>query len=67
VVVAAPQLLSRFGELQTLMYGLCLLLFLIFLPNGLSGLLGSRSGLPRGRLFRRPSPRVPAVKKGVGQ
>jgi branched-chain amino acid transport system permease protein len=67
VVVAAPQLLSRFGELQTLMYGLCLLLFLIFLPNGLSGLLGSRRGLPRGRLFRRPAPRVPAVKKGVGQ
>lgn len=67
VVVAAPQLLTRFGELQTLVYGLCLLLFLIFLPNGLSGLLGSQNRLPRGRLFRRPSPRVPAVKKGVGQ
>ncbi|WP_434106456.1 branched-chain amino acid ABC transporter permease [Paraburkholderia caffeinilytica] len=67
VVVAAPQLLTRFGELQTLVYGLCLLLFLIFLPNGLSGLLGSQSRLPRGRLFRRPAPRVPAVKKGVGQ
>ncbi|HYS67198.1 MAG TPA: branched-chain amino acid ABC transporter permease [Paraburkholderia sp.] len=70
VVVAAPQLLTRFGELQTLVYGLCLLLFLIFLPNGLSGLLGSPSRLPRSRLFRRPPSRVPAnpaVKKGVGQ
>ncbi|WP_345817326.1 branched-chain amino acid ABC transporter permease (plasmid) [Paraburkholderia sp. PREW-6R] len=70
VVVAAPQLLTRFGELQTLVYGLCLLLFLIFLPNGLSGLLGSQSRLPRLRLFHRTPPRVPAnptVKKGVGQ
>ncbi|NIF81116.1 branched-chain amino acid ABC transporter permease [Paraburkholderia sp. Cy-641] len=70
VVVAAPQLLTRFGELQTLVYGLCLLLFLIFLPNGLSGLLGSRSRLQRSRLLRQSPPRVPAnptVKKGVGQ
>ncbi|MGF6754319.1 branched-chain amino acid ABC transporter permease [Paraburkholderia sp. GAS42] len=70
VVVAAPQLLTRFGELQTLVYGLCLLLFLIFLPNGLSGLLGSQRRPPRMRLFRRPTSRMPAnptVKKGVGQ
>ncbi|WP_144107761.1 branched-chain amino acid ABC transporter permease [Paraburkholderia sp. BCC1886] len=70
VVVAAPQLLTRFGELQTLVYGLCLLLFLIFLPNGLSGLLGSQRRLPRFPLFQRQAPRVaanPAVKKGVGR
>jgi branched-chain amino acid transport system permease protein len=70
VVVTAPQLLTRFGELQTLVYGLCLLLFLIFLPNGLSGLLGSQSRPSRMRLFRRPPssvPANPAVKKGVGQ
>lgn len=39
VVVLAPQLLARFGELETLVYGLCLGLFLIFLPHGLSGVI----------------------------
>jgi branched-chain amino acid transport system permease protein len=41
VVVLAPQLLTRFGEFETLIYGACLLLFLIFMPHGISGLIGS--------------------------
>lgn len=39
VVVLAPQVLARFGELETLVYGLCLGLFLIFLPHGLAGVI----------------------------
>ena len=45
VVVLAPQWLASFGELETLIYGVCLLLFLLFLPHGLAGSLaklGSR-------------------------
>lgn len=38
-VIVVPQLLVQFGELETLVYGLCILSFLIFLPNGISGLL----------------------------
>lgn len=39
IVITLPQLLVRFGELETLVYGLFIVLFLLFLPNGLSGLL----------------------------
>ena len=39
VVVLLPQVLVSFGELETLVYGAFILLFLIFLPHGLSGLL----------------------------
>lgn len=39
VVVLAPQWLASFGELETLIYGVCLLLFLLFLPHGLAGSL----------------------------
>jgi branched-chain amino acid transport system permease protein len=39
VVVIAPQWLAAFGESETLIYGICLLLFLMFLPHGLSGLI----------------------------
>ncbi|KIY41215.1 hypothetical protein TZ03_08540 [Pseudomonas sp. 10-1B] len=39
VVVIAPQGLAAFGESETLIYGICLLLFLMFLPHGLSGLI----------------------------
>ncbi|WP_434668096.1 branched-chain amino acid ABC transporter permease [Paraburkholderia sp. A3BS-1L] len=49
VVVLAPQLLADFGDLQTLAYGVCLLLFLIFIPNGLSGLVVSLAAWLRGR------------------
>ena len=38
-VIVLPQILVSFGELETLLYGAFILLFLIFLPNGLSGLL----------------------------
>ena len=38
-VVLAPQWLAAFGELETLIYGACLLLFLLFLPHGLAGAL----------------------------
>ena len=70
VVVIAPQFLTRFGELETLMYGLCLLLFLIFMPHGLSGMIKSLGRALSGRLARRTPPRLApkhAVKKGVGR
>lgn len=38
-VIVVPQLLVRFGELETLVYGVFILLFLIFLPHGISGTL----------------------------
>lgn len=43
IVVILPQLLTRFGELETVVYGLFILLFLLFLPHGLSGLLERRN------------------------
>ena len=52
------------------MYGLCLLLFLIFMPHGLSGMIKSLAGTLRGRQALRAPPRLPpkhAVKKGVGR
>ncbi|WP_081771727.1 branched-chain amino acid ABC transporter permease [Paraburkholderia nodosa] len=49
VVVITPQFLADFGDLQTLAYGVCLLLFLIFIPNGLSGLVVSLSAWLRGQ------------------
>ncbi|WP_263144911.1 branched-chain amino acid ABC transporter permease [Pseudomonas sp. RIT-PI-AD] len=39
VVVLAPQGLARFGDFETIIYGVCLLLFLLFMPHGLSGFL----------------------------
>ncbi|SMH54741.1 branched-chain amino acid ABC transporter permease [Mesorhizobium australicum] len=42
IVVVLPQLLTRFGELETVVYGLFILIFLVFLPHGLSGLLERR-------------------------
>lgn len=39
VVVIAPQGLAAFGDSETLIYGACLLLFLMFLPHGLSGFI----------------------------
>lgn len=42
IVVLLPQLLTQFGELETVVYGLCILLFLLFLPHGLSGLIERR-------------------------
>jgi branched-chain amino acid transport system permease protein len=70
VVVLAPQFLTRFGELETLVYGLCLLLFLIFMPHGLSGMFSSLVSKQSVRFVRRSPPRLPprhAVKKGVGR
>jgi branched-chain amino acid transport system permease protein len=70
VVVVAPQFLARFGELETLVYGLCLLLFLIFMPHGLSGLFRSLASRQRTGFARSSPPRLPKrqhVKKGVGR
>jgi branched-chain amino acid transport system permease protein len=43
IVVLLPQLLTQFGELETVAYGLFILVFLLFLPHGLSGLLERRN------------------------
>jgi len=42
-VVLLPQVLVRFGELETLVYGAFILLFLLFMPHGLAGFLESRA------------------------
>lgn len=49
VVVIAPQGLAAFGESETLIYGVCLLLFLMFLPHGLSGLIPRLIASVRGK------------------
>lgn len=41
IVVLMPQLLVRFGELETLVYGIFILVFLLFMPHGLAGYLES--------------------------
>ncbi len=53
VVTIAPQGLASFGDYETLIYGACLLLFLIFVPHGLAGSLQSlvnRARIRRARL-----------------
>lgn len=40
-VIVLPQMLVQFGELETLVYGAFILIFLLFLPHGLAGLLES--------------------------
>lgn len=39
IVTILPQLLLRFGEAETLIYGLFIVLFLLFVPHGLAGML----------------------------
>ena len=59
IVVILPQLLTRFGELETVVYGLFILLFLLFLPHGLSGLLERRTwfGVKKPELKLEKSPK----------
>lgn len=39
IVTILPQLLLQFGEAETLIYGLFIVLFLLFVPHGLAGLI----------------------------
>lgn len=39
IVTILPQLLLQFGEAETLIYGLFIVLFLLFVPHGLAGML----------------------------
>jgi len=39
ILVLAPQFLAQFGEFETLIYGLCLVLFLLFMPHGIAGII----------------------------
>jgi branched-chain amino acid transport system permease protein len=39
VVIVLPQTLVQFGDLETLFYGIFIVVFLVFLPNGLAGLV----------------------------
>lgn len=39
IVIVLPQILVSFGELETLIYGAFILIFLLFLPNGIAGLI----------------------------
>jgi len=63
-VIVVPQILVSFGELETLVYGVFILVFLVFLPNGLSGLLESR---PWRRRAARPAgdDEAPARPRGA--
>ncbi|MDP2084611.1 MAG: branched-chain amino acid ABC transporter permease [Gemmobacter sp.] len=45
VVVLLPQVLTGFGELETIVYGAFILVFLLFLPHGLSSLIERRDFL----------------------
>ena len=58
VVVLIPQVLVSFGELETLVYGAFILVFLVFMPHGLSGMLENM----RWRKLLRAAPRG-AVKR----
>ena len=44
VVIVLPQTLVRFGDLETLIYGAFIVVFLVFLPNGLTGLFDRETG-----------------------
>lgn len=48
-VIIVPQILVSFGELETVIYGVFILLFLLFLPHGLAGLLESRGSRRKSR------------------
>lgn len=61
VVVIAPQGLATFGESETIIYGVCLLLFLMFMPHGLSGLIPKLFGRIRRKAV---SPAHGVVKAG---
>ncbi len=58
VVVLIPQVLVSFGELETLVYGAFILVFLVFMPHGLSGMLENMRwrkllrAVPRGAVKR---------------
>jgi branched-chain amino acid transport system permease protein len=39
VVIVLPQMLVQFGDLETLAYGAFILIFLLFLPHGLAGVI----------------------------
>lgn len=64
VVVLAPQALTAFGEAETIVYGMFLLLFLMFLPHGLAGLI-PRLLARWSRASRRPV--VPATPDHTGE
>lgn len=61
VVVLLPQVLTSFGELETIVYGAFILAFLLFLPHGLSSLLEKRDFLAPLRARRA----APASKEAV--
>ncbi len=44
IVVLAPQVLAQLGQLETLIYGLCLIVFLIFVPHGIAGVIEKAVG-----------------------
>jgi len=48
-VVLMPQFLTQFGHYEVLFHGVFLLLFLLFLPKGLAGLIESSGFLQRAR------------------
>lgn len=58
IVILAPQFLAGLQEYETLVYGICLLAVMIFLPHGLAGLI-ERQGRPR-------PPSAPASRASAG-
>jgi branched-chain amino acid transport system permease protein len=52
IIILLPQILTKVGDLETLIYGGFVLIFLIFLPNGIAGLIERASWR---RLFAKPA------------
>lgn len=64
IVVILPQVLTQFGEMETVVYGVFILLFLLFLPHGLSGLLERNNWFVRRKPADRRMREQPRALKG---
>lgn len=62
IVVLLPQVLTSFGEFETVIYGVFILIFLLFMPHGLSGLFERR----RWSLRRKSSAQADAQAQEIG-
>ncbi len=52
-LTSMPEFLRIYEELETILYGLILILCMMFMPQGLAGGLGKLAGYVSGKLFRR--------------
>lgn len=57
IYTAMPELLRKFQDAELFLFGLCMIIVLLYLPGGIAGLLSRR------RAAARAAPRTPAVKE----